>query len=624
MTTIRATMAQALVRYLAAQKVERDGEARPFFAGMFGIFGHGNVTGIGQALEEHRDLLRYYRPQNEQAMVHTAAAYAKATNRLGTFACTSSVGPGATNMVTGAALATVNRLPVLLLPGDTFANRAPHPVLQQLEYTLAGDVSANDTFRPVSKFFDRIVRPDQLLMSLPEAMRVLIDPAETGAVTLAMPEDTQTEAFDYPASFFEERVWKIRRPVPPQDALEEAARLISNSENPLIIAGGGVIYSGASDALDDFATEFGIPVSESQAGKGAIPWDHVWNIGPIGANGGFAANRIASDADVIIAIGTRLGDFVTASKTAFQNPNARFIGINVAGMDAHKMGAVPLTGDAWATLEALGEVLRAEGTVRDIYATGKPVQDLKREWEAEVDRLCAIEGDGEKLSQAQVLGLVNEAAGDHGTVINAAGSMPGDLLKLWRARDPKGYHVEYGYSCMGYEIPAGLGVKLADPGREVFVMIGDGSYLMLHTEIVTAVQEGVKFVVVVVDNHGFQSIHGLQMGSGTPSFGNELRYRSEGGVLDGPPVPVDFATNAESLGARAIRATTADELREALVEAKTESRVTVVTVEVDPEPRVPNYEGWWDVPIAEVSDEPSVNDARAEYDEAIKQQRVVW
>ncbi|MDQ4044869.1 MAG: thiamine pyrophosphate-binding protein, partial [Chloroflexota bacterium] len=298
MTTIRATMAQALVRYLAAQRVERDGEARPFFAGMFGIFGHGNVTGIGQALEEHRDLLRYYRPQNEQAMVHTAAAYAKATNRLGTFACTSSVGPGATNMVTGAALATVNRLPVLLLPGDTFANRAPHPVLQQLEYTLAGDVSVNDAFRPVSKFFDRVVRPDQLLMSLPEAMRVLTDPAETGAVTLAMPEDTQTEAFDYPASFFEERVWKIRRPVPPQDALQEAARLISNSENPLIIAGGGVIYSGASDALDDFATEFGIPVSESQAGKGAIPWDHAWNTGPIGTNGGFAANRVARDADV--------------------------------------------------------------------------------------------------------------------------------------------------------------------------------------------------------------------------------------------------------------------------------------------------------------------------------------
>jgi len=624
MTTIRATMAQALVRYLAAQKVERDGEVQPFFAGVFGIFGHGNVTGLGQALEEHRDLLRYYRPQNEQAMVHTAAAYARMKNRLQTFACTSSVGPGATNMVTGAALATVNRLPVLLLPGDTFANRAPHPVLQQLEYTLAGDVSVNDAFRPVSKFFDRIVRPDQLLASLPEAMRVLTDPAETGAVTLALPEDTQTEAFDYPEAFFAERVWKIRRPVPPEDALLEAARLISESDNPIIIAGGGVIYSGASAALDDFATEFGIPVTESQAGKGAIPWDHAWNLGPIGVNGGLAANRVARDADVIIAVGTRLGDFVTASKTAFQNPRARVIGINVAGLDAHKLNGLPLIGDAKATLEALAEVLRGEGTVRDIYESGKPIQALKKEWEAEVDRLRSIEGTGGKLSQAQVLGLVNEAAGERDVVINAAGSMPGDLLKLWRTRDPKGYHVEYGFSTMGYEIPAGLGVKMADPTREVFVMIGDGSYLMLNTEIVTAVQEGVKFVVVVVDNHGYQSIHGLQMGSGTPSFGNELRFRSEGGVLDGPVVPVDFAANAESLGARAFRATTADELRQALEDAKAESRVAVVCVEIDADPRVPNYEGWWDVPIAEVSGEQAVNDARAEYEEAIRKQRVVW
>jgi len=624
MTTIRATMAQALVRYLAAQKVERDGETQPFFAGMFGIFGHGNVTGIGQALEEHRDLLTYFRPQNEQAMVHTAAGYAKMKNRLQTFACTSSVGPGATNMVTGAALATVNRLPVLLLPGEVFANRAPHPVLQQLEYSMAGDVSVNDCFRPVSKFWDRIVRPDQLPASLPEAMRVLTDPAETGAVTLALPEDTQTEAYDYPASFFEERVWKVRRPVPPEDALLEAARLISEADNPLIVAGGGVIYSEASEALDDFATDFGIPVSESQAGKGAIPWDHVWNVGPIGANGGLAANRIARDADVIIAIGTRLADFVTSSKTAFQNPNARFIGINVAGLDAFKLGGLPLIGDARATLEALAEVLRGEGTVRDITASGKPVQALKKEWEAEVDRLRAIEGDGETLSQAQVLGLVNDAAGERDVVINAAGSMPGDLLKLWRTRDPKGYHVEYGFSCMGYEIPAGLGVKLADPSREVFVMIGDGSYLMLHTEIVTAIQEGIKLVIVVVDNHGFQSIHGLQMSSGSPSFGNELRYRSEGGVLDGPPVPVDFAANAESLGAKAIRARGADELREALAAAKRESRVTVVCVEIDPEPRVGNYDGWWDVPIAEVSGEASVNEARAEYEEAVKKQRVVW
>jgi 3D-(3,5/4)-trihydroxycyclohexane-1,2-dione acylhydrolase (decyclizing) len=617
-------MAQALVRYLAAQRVERDGEVEPFFAGVFGIFGHGNVTGMGQALEEHRDEIPVWRGQNEQGMALAAIGYAKATHRRQVMVATSSIGPGAMNLVTGAALATVNRLPVLLLPGDTFANRKPHPVLQQLEYPLAGDVSVNDAFRPVSKFFDRIVRPDQLLMSLPEAMRVLTDPAETGAVTLALPEDTQTEAYDYPASFFAERVWKIRRPVAPEDALLEAAQLISNSENPLIIAGGGAIYSGASEALDDFATEFGIPISETQAGKGVIPWDHAWNLGPIGANGGFAANRVARDVDVIIAVGTRLGDFTTSSKTAFQNPNARFIGINVAGMDAFKLGGLPLIGDARATLEALGEALRGEGIVRDIFATGKPVQDLKREWEAEVDRLRRVEGDGERLSQAQVLGIVNEAAGEHATVINAAGSMPGDLLKLWRTADPKGYHVEYGFSCMGYEIPAGLGVKLADPDRDVFVMIGDGSYLMLHTEIVTAIQEGVTFTIVVVDNHGFQSIHGLQMGSGSPSFGNELRYRSEGGVLDGPPVPVDFAANAESLGARAIRAKGADGLREALEQAKAETRVTVVTIQIDPDPRVGNYDGWWDVPIAEVSSEASVNAARAEYDEAIQKQRVVW
>lgn len=625
MTTIRATMAQALVRYLAAQQVERDGGTQPFFAGMFGIFGHGNVNGIGQALSEHRDLLTYYRPQNEQAMVHTAAAYAKMKNRLQTFACTSSVGPGATNMVTGAALATVNRLPVLLLPGDTFANRVPHPVLQQLEYPMAGDVSVNDAFRPVSRFWDRITRPDQLLASLPEAMRVLTDPAETGAVTLALPQDVQAEAFDYPETFFEERVWRVRRTVPPPDDLAEAARIIAAAEKPMIVAGGGVIYSDASDALDDFATEFGIPVSESQAGKGAIPWDHPWNVGPVGAIGGLAANRIAREADVVIAIGTRLGDFVTASKTAFQNPDVKVVGINVTSLDAYKLGALPLIGDARATLEALKDLLRSEGTVRDVTSDGQAVAELKREWDAVVDAQRLLDGAGEMLTQAQVLGLVNEAAGERDVVVNAAGSMPGDLLKLWRTRDPKGYHVEYGYSCMGYEIPGGLGVKMADPTREVFVMIGDGSYLLLHTEIVTAIQEGVKLTIVVVDNHGFQSIHGLQMGSGSPSFGNELRFRDgEDGVLSGDYVPIDFARNAESLGARAIRAEMVDELRDALEAAKAETRTTVVCVPVDPEARVPNYEGWWDVPIAAVSAQASVNDAREEYEEALEQQRVVW
>ncbi|HWV36603.1 MAG TPA: 3D-(3,5/4)-trihydroxycyclohexane-1,2-dione acylhydrolase (decyclizing), partial [Thermomicrobiales bacterium] len=588
---------------------------------LFGIFGHGNVTGIGQALEENRDLLTYYRPQNEQAMVHTAVAYAKMKNRLQTFACTSSIGPGATNMVTGAALATVNRLPVLLLPGDIFANRRPHPVLQQLEQPYSQDISVNDAFRPVSRYFDRIYRPEQLLSALPEAMRVLTDPAETGAVTLAMPEDVQTEAFDVPEEFFAQRVWHVRRPIPDEDALLEAAHWIGEAERPLIISGGGTIYSDASQALDDFTKELGIPVAETQAGKGVIPWDEPWNVGPIGANGGIVANRLAKDADLIIAIGTRLGDFTTSSKTAFQNPDVRVIGINVASMDAYKMGALSLIGDARTTLQALQEKVLEEGTVRDIMELGKEVESLKQEWDALVDVERALNSRTE-VSQAQVIGLVNEAAGPRDVVINAAGSMPGDLLKLWRAEDPKSYHIEYGFSCMGYEIPAGMGVKMAAPDREVFVFVGDGSYLMLNTEIVTMIQEGIKVIIILVDNGGFQSIHGLQMGSGSPSFGNELRFR-EGitDTLSGPYVPVNFVKNAESLGARAIAASTPDEFRDALAAAKAETRTTLVYIRTDPTIRVPNYEGWWDVPIAEVSEEESVHEARAQYEEDIRKQR---
>jgi 3D-(3,5/4)-trihydroxycyclohexane-1,2-dione acylhydrolase (decyclizing) len=589
---------------------------------MFGIFGHGNVTGIGQALEEHSDLLTYYRPQNEQAMVHTAVAYAKMKNRLQTFACTSSVGPGATNMVTGAALATVNRLPVLLLPGDIFANRRPHPVLQQLEYPGSQDVSANDTFRPVSRYFDRIYRPEQLLSSLPEAMRVLTDPAETGAVTLALPEDVQTEAFDVPESFFARRVWHVRRPLPDAETLATAAAWIAEAERPLIVAGGGAIYSEASKVLDDFATQCGIPVSESQAGKGVIPWDHPWNVGPIGANGGLAANRIAHDADLVIAVGTRLGDFVTSSKTAFQNPNVRVIGINVAGMDAHKLGALPLVGDARATLTALQDLVLEQGMTRDLTNDASSVAALKQEWDGAVDQLRSVTS-GESMSQANAIGIVNDAASERDVVVCAAGSMPGDLLKLWRTTDPKGYHVEYGYSCMGYEIAGGLGVKMAAPDRDVFVMVGDGSFLMMHTEIVTAIQEGQKLIIVLIDNGGFQSIHGLQLSSGTPSFGNELRFRNpDSGKLDGSLVPVDFVRTAESLGATSIQASNAEELRNALDQARREPRTTLVYVRVDPEPRVPNFEGWWDVPIAEVSGEASVNEAREQYEDDIQRQRV--
>ncbi len=621
MTSVRVTAAQAIVRYLAAQYTSRDREKQPLFAGMFGIFGHGNVTGIGQALEEYRDVLTYYRPQNEQAMVHTAVAYAKTRNRLQTFACTSSVGPGATNMVTGAALATVNRLPVLLLPGDIFANRRPHPVLQQLEQPYSQDISVNDAFRPVSRYFDRIYRPEQLLSSLPEAMRVLTDPAETGAVTLALPEDVQTEAFDVPEAFFHERVWHIRRPVPDEDALAEAAQWIVEAERPLIISGGGAIYSESSEALREFSSTLGVPVSETQAGKGILPWDDPWNVGPIGANGGVAANRLAKDADLVIAVGTRLGDFATSSKSAFQHPNVRFIGINIAGMDAYKMGALSLVGDARATLQALQARVGHEGRAERVAATGQHVTSLKQEWDSLVDLQRATE-EGRQMTQAQVIGIVNDAASPQDTVVCAAGGMPGDLLKLWRTQRRGGYHVEYGFSCMGYEVAGGLGVKMAAPDTNVFVMVGDGSYLMLHTEIVTAVQEGQKLIIVLVDNGGFQCIRGLQMSSGSPSFGNELRFRdSATGTLSGDYVPVDFMKNAESLGARAIAAENPEQLRNALEEAKAETRTTLIYARVDPDARVPNYEGWWDVPIAEVSQEETVTRTRAEYDEEVRKQR---
>jgi 3D-(3,5/4)-trihydroxycyclohexane-1,2-dione acylhydrolase (decyclizing) len=620
MKTIRATMAQALVRFLARQQVERDGVANPLFAGVFGIFGHGNVTGLGQALEEVGQL-PFFRPQNEQAMVHTSIAYAKMKNRLQTFACTSSVGPGATNMVTGAATATVNRLPVLLLPGDTFASRLPHPVLQQLEYQPAMDVSVNDCFRPVSRFWDRIVRPEQLLSSLPEAMRVLTDQAETGAVTICLPEDTQTEAYDWPERLFEERVHFIDRAVPADTALQRATDLIREAKRPLIIAGGGVIYSEATAGLAQFAERFGIPVVETQAGKGALPWNHAWNAGPVGANGGLAANRLAAQADLVLLIGTRFADFTTASRTAFQHPDVRFLAINVAAYDAHKAGATPLIGDAKATIAALLERLQVAGYQADA-AYGDEVERLKNEWDRAVDGIRAVTAP-EAMTQANVIGVVNEAAEPQDVIVCAAGGLPGDLLKLWRPLDPKGYHLEYGYSCMGYEIAGGLGVKMAAPDREVFVMVGDGSYLMLHTEIVTSIQEGQKLIIVLLDNSGFGCIRGLQMANGTPSFGNELRFRDDAtGRIDGPVLPVDFVRNAQSLGARAVAATNETELREVLRQARSADRTTLIAVGVSIEDKVPGFESWWDVPVAEVSEEASVRDARKSYLEQRKKQRV--
>ena len=621
--TIRLTMAQAVVKYLGQQYIERDGVEQQFFAGVWGIFGHGNVAGIGQALEELQDEVIYHRPQNEQAMVHTAAAYAKMKNRLQTFACTSSIGPGATNMVTGAATATVNRIPVLLLPGDIFASRRPDPVLQQLEYPLSLDVSVNDAFQPVSRFWDRINRPEQILASLPEAMRVLTDPAETGAVTVCLPQDVQTEAYDYPANFFQKRVWRVQRTVPPLEQLQRAAEAIGRAKNPVIVAGGGVIYSEATAALSDFADAFGIPVVETQAGKGALPWNHAWNAGPVGSNGGLAANRLSRDADLVIAVGTRLSDFTTASHTQFQNPAVEFVSINVASRDAFKFGALPLVGDARATLDALREGAAA-AKVRTSADYGDRVESLKAEWDAAVDGIRAVDTP-ENLTQANVIGIVNEASGPRDVVVCAAGGMPGDLLKLWRPVDPKGYHLEYGFSCMGYEIAGGLGVKMADPSREVFVMVGDGSYLMLHTEIVTSLEEGQKIIIVVVDNSGYQCIRNLQMSTGSPSYGNELRYRDpRTGILDGPYIPIDFAANAASLGAVAIRAETEAEVRGALERAKQETKTTVIHVPVQKHARVPGFESWWDVPVAEVSAVASVREAREEYVEHEGQERFFY
>jgi 3D-(3,5/4)-trihydroxycyclohexane-1,2-dione acylhydrolase (decyclizing) len=622
---VRLTAAQALLRFLAAQHVERDGVEQRFFGGCFGIFGHGNVAGIGEALYESPDLLTYYQARNEQAMVHAAAAYARMKDRLGALVCTTSIGPGATNMVTGAALATVNRLPVLLLPGDVFASRRPDPVLQQLEVPSAGDVSVNECFRPVSRYFDRLWRPEQVVPAAQQAMRVLVSQAETGAVTLAFPQDVQAEAADYPEEFFRKRVWHVPRPSPDETALAEAIRRIRGARRPLIVAGGGVIYSGATDALRRLCERTGIPVGETQAGKGSLPYDHPSSLGAIGVTGTFAANRVAAEADLVIGIGTRWTDFTTASKTAFRASDVRFVNVNVAEFDAVKHAGLALVGDARVTLERFADLLDG-WAVDDAYR--EEIARLNREWNEEVERLYTL-GHGPLPAQSEVIGAVNGVSDPKDVVVCAAGSMPGDLHKLWRTRDPKGYHVEYGYSCMGYEIAGGLGVKLAAPEREVYVLVGDGSYLMLSSEIVTSIQEGLKLTIVLVDSHGFNSIGGLSRSLGTDGFGTLYRYRRNGSIgVDSEDrgdradyLPVDLAANAESLGARVFRAGTIDELRRALVEAKDESRTVVVSIEVDRYEGVPSYESWWDVPVAEVSDVESVRAARERYEAARRDER---
>ncbi len=611
---IRLTTAQAIVRFLKVQYSSRDGVAQPFFAGCFGIFGHGNVAGIGEALQENPDL-PYYLCRNEQAMVHTAAAFAKMSNRLRTLVCTTSVGPGATNMVTGAAGATINRLPVLLLPGDIFVRRNVAPVLQQLESPSSQDVSVNDCFKPVSRYWDRISRPEQILYALPEALRVLTSPSETGAVTLALPQDVQAEAYDFPESFFEKRVWNVPRARADVKQLERAVKWIQAAKRPLIVAGGGAIYSGATDALAAFASKTGIPVGETQAGKGSLNFDHAQCAGAIGATGTSAANKLADQADLIIGIGTRYSDFTTASVTAFQNPAVRFININVAEFDSAKNGALPLTADAKVTLEELGAALGS-------YAVAKPYAEeigkLRTEWDAEVDRIYARRV-GPPLSQGEVVGLLNRTLGAKDVIVCAAGSLPGDLHKLWRTRDPKGYHMEYGYSCMGYEIAGGLGVKMADPSREVYVLVGDASYLMMSQEIVTAVQERIKINVVLLDNHGFSSIGGLSRTVGSGGFGTE--YRFAGGDHNSTPLPIDFAANAASLGAHAVRAKTLDDVKAALAVGKSSTQTIVIVVETDYNDRVGGYNSWWDVPVSEVSTIPAVQEASRKYQEAKRRER---
>ncbi|MFI9170271.1 3D-(3,5/4)-trihydroxycyclohexane-1,2-dione acylhydrolase (decyclizing) [Streptomyces lincolnensis] len=604
METIRLTTAQALVRFLANQYSERDGREQRLIPGVWGIFGHGNVAGVGQALLQAATTgeadLPYYLARNEQGMVHASVAYAKMRDRLATFACTASTGPGSTNMITGAALATTNRVPVLLLPSDMFATRAADPVLQQLEDTRGGDVTVNDAFRAVSKYFDRVSRPEQLVPAALAAMRVLTDPVETGAVTLALPQDVQAEAYDWPAEFFRRRVWHVGRPVPEAAAVERAARLLRTARKPLIVAGGGAVYSGAETALRAFAEATGVPVADTHAGKGAVPWDHPYAVGGIGSTGAHAANELARDADVVLGVGTRYSDFTTASHTVFGNPDVAFVNLNVARLDAVKHSAEPLVADARLGIEALAGAL-TDWEVPEAYRAHTR-QLITRNREIENECFAPDRTTGALPAQTQILGALRDVLDDRAVVINAAGSMPGDLQQLWRARDPKAYHVEYAYSCMGYEVAAGVGVKMADPSREVVVLVGDGSYLMMAQEIVTMVSEGLKVVIVLVQNHGFASIGALSDSLGSQRFGTKYRYRDEdSGLLDGDVLPVDLAANASSLGADVLHAVSVEEFRSAMEKAGAATRTTVVHVETDLYGPNPPGHGWWDVPVSEVS-----------------------
>ncbi|MFF9486402.1 3D-(3,5/4)-trihydroxycyclohexane-1,2-dione acylhydrolase (decyclizing) [Streptomyces sp. NPDC014676] len=609
--TRRLTTAQALVRFLSAQYTERDGVRRRLIAGTWGIFGHGNVAGIGQALVEYAAVMPYHQGRNEQAMVHAAVGHARQLNRLSAQAVTTSIGPGATNLVTGAALATVNRLPVLLLPGDYFASRVADPLLQQLEHPVEADVSVNDTLRPVSRYFDRVTRPEALIPSALGAVRVLADPAETGAVTLALPQDVQAEAYDWPEEFFADRVWSVRRPAPDPAELAAAAQAVRAARRPLIVAGGGIHHSEAEEALKALVDATGIPVASTQAGKGSLRHDHPADLGGIGHTGTAVSDALARTADLVIGVGTRYTDFTTASGTLFQNPDVRFLNLNITGFDAHKLAARTLVGDARTGLEQLTGALaghRVEPSYEEEYRAGK------ERWERVVETAYRADDDTAVPTQTQVLGALDAVVGDEDVVINAAGSLPGDLHKLWRARSPRQYHLEYGYSCMGYEIPAALGVQQAAPGTPVWALVGDGTYLMNPTEIVTAVQEDLPVKLVLIQNHGYASIGGLSESVGAERFGTAYRHRAADGTFTGAPLPVDLAANAASLGMDVLRAKTVRELRDALAEARASSRPTCVYVETDPAPTAPPAEAWWDVPVAEVSAREAAVRARARYD----------
>ncbi|MFD8205603.1 3D-(3,5/4)-trihydroxycyclohexane-1,2-dione acylhydrolase (decyclizing) [Streptomyces sp. NPDC059695] len=613
---MRLTVAQALVRFLAAQHTERDGERHRLIAATWGIFGHGNVAGIGQALVEERGM-PFHQGRNEQAMVHAAVGYARQSNRLSAHAVTTSIGPGATNLVTGAALATINHLPVLLLPGDTFATRPADPVLQQLQVPSAGDVSVNDCLRPVSRYFDRVTRPEALVPAALAAVRVLADPAETGAVTLALPQDVQAEAYDWPEEFFAERIWRVRRPRPDTAELDAAVRAVRAAERPLIIAGGGVRHSRAEDALRELAERTGLPVATTQAGKGVLPYDHPCDVGGIGHTGTATADALARDSDLIIGVGTRYTDFTTASGSLFR-PDTPVLNLNITGFDAHKQAALPLVADAREGLTAL------TGALGDRRWTTADRSRSKAEWQRRTDEAYAVPDEDARPTQTQVLGALDTLVDGSDILINAAGSLPGDLHQLWRTRSRDQYHVEYGYSCMGYEIPAAIGVLLAAPGRPVWALVGDGTYLMNPTEIVTAVQERLPLKLVILQNHGYASIGGLSEAVGAERYGTDYRHRAADGSFTGPPLPVDLGANAASLGMRVLRPRTVRDLREALADARAATDPTCVYVETETADSVsgpPPAQAWWDVPVAETSTRPSAAKAREEYDRHVTARR---